>query len=187
MDIREATKNVMDASAVFAGILSTFPQQQMTLPFSARPFVSKTGGYILVSPQFPELTGEGYSIESMASGQLILDQQTRIALLTYRGSLARLAELENEFERLATMWKSERRASSSSTGLSMHPAYQRIIGMGEKVLPFIFADLQREPDHWFWALRAITDENPVPSESRGNVQEMANAWLDWGRKKGYVS
>jgi hypothetical protein len=28
-------------------------------------------------------------------------------------------------------------------------------------------ELQREPDQWFWALEAITRENPVPAEAAG--------------------
>jgi len=67
----------------------------------------------------------------------------------------------------------------------MHPAYQQIIGLGPPALPLILAELDRELDHWFWALKAISGEDPVPIESRGNMREMANAWLKWGREKGY--
>jgi hypothetical protein len=35
------------------------------------------------------------------------------------------------------------------------------------------------------ALHAITGANPVPPASRGNLQEMADAWLAWGLEKGY--
>jgi hypothetical protein len=65
--------------------------------------------------------------------------------------------------------------------------YQRIIGMGIAVVPLILEQLQREPDQWFWALESITDENPVPHESMGNVQAMAHAWIDWGRRNGFVA
>jgi hypothetical protein len=51
--------------------------------------------------------------------------------------------------------------------------------MGEKALPFIYFELQKEPDHWFWALKAITCEDPVPKEQRGNLQLMTIAWLKW--------
>jgi hypothetical protein len=61
----------------------------------------------------------------------------------------------------------------------MHPAYQQIIGMGVDALPLILRELEREPDHWFWALEAITGENPVPPTDRGRLNEMARAWLRW--------
>ena len=64
--------------------------------------------------------------------------------------------------------------------MAMHPAYQQIIGMGTPALPLIFQELQREPDHWFWALGAITGENPVPEEDAGDLDAMTDAWLSWG-------
>jgi hypothetical protein len=70
--------------------------------------------------------------------------------------------------------------------MAMHPAYQQIIGMGTPAVPLILAELKRGVDHWFWALRAITRENPVPPESLGDMDAMAAAWLAWGRMKGYA-
>jgi hypothetical protein len=71
--------------------------------------------------------------------------------------------------------------------MSMHPAYQRIIGMGEKAIPLILAELAERPGHWFWALASITGEDPVAEQSRGKLREMASAWLAWGRQKGYIA
>src|SRR5580693_5487579 len=48
--------------------------------------------------------------------------------------------VETEFNRLATEWKSGRHASSSVTANAMHPAYQRIIGLGKPVLPLILRE-----------------------------------------------
>ncbi len=46
--------------------------------------------------------------------------------------------------------------------------------------------LRRKPDHWFIALEEITGENPVPPESEGKTQKMAQAWIQWGIKGGYI-
>ena len=69
----------------------------------------------------------------------------------------------------------------------LHPAYQQIVGMGAEALPFILAELERKPEHWFWALRAITREDPVPPSHRGNVVLMARDWLQWAKRKGLCS
>ena len=50
---------------------------------------------------------------------------------------------------------------------------------GLPAVPLILAELRRELDHWFWALRAITGEDPVPAERRGNMKEMVEIWLEW--------
>jgi hypothetical protein len=75
---------------------------------------------------------------------------------------------------------------SSVTEIVMHPSYQQIIGMGPTAIPLIFLSMRREHDHWFWALSAITGENPVHIEHRGKIKEMTDAWLDWGQKHLYL-
>jgi len=90
-----------------------------------------------------------------------------------------------KFQELAQQWKTGRTPSSVINRMAMHPAYQQIIGMGKKAVPLIFAEMNREIDHWFWALNAIEGIDPVPKESRGNVKEMALAWFQWGRQQGY--
>lgn len=94
--------------------------------------------------------------------------------------------LEEEFVRLAAQWKDETRFLSFSHKIAMNFAYQRIIGMGHDVLPLILRELQKEPHHWFWALRAITGEDPVPPESQGKIPEMVSAWIRWAEEHGII-
>ena len=54
--------------------------------------------------------------------------------------------------------------------------------MGPEVVPLLLGELERVPDHWFRALHALTDADPVPDTSRGKVPEMADAWLRWARE-----
>ena len=94
-------------------------------------------------------------------------------------------KLKQRFYQLTNTWKNETKYSSSILEMSMHPAYQQIIGMGTKVVPLILGILAREPKHWFWALTAITGEDPIPEEDKGKLQAMTKAWLDWGTRHGY--
>jgi hypothetical protein len=106
-----------------------------------------------------------------------------------RVTQARLAAAERtrwEFLRLAEAWRTECGTSSNMVKIHLQPSYQRIIGLGPEVLPFIFAEMKCRPDFWFWALRAITGENPVPAEHAGDLQRMTQDWLDWAEKKGYA-
>ena len=90
-----------------------------------------------------------------------------------------------KFTALAKTWKAERGPQSSITRISVHPAYQQIIGMGDAAVPLILRELESSPDHWFWALNAITGVDPIPVSSRGVIPEMIKAWLDWGAQHGY--
>lgn len=91
---------------------------------------------------------------------------------------------EQRFQELSRQWKEATLVTSSITEMATHPAYQQIIGMGQDALPFILAELRCQPDHWFWALRAITGEDPVPDGDRGKLERIAQAWLEWGRRRG---
>ncbi len=94
------------------------------------------------------------------------------------------AELARVFSDLAQRWRRETAAHSVLQKKVLHPAYQRIIGLGPAVVPYILRELQREPAHWFWALNAITGADPAPAGS--TFQEAAEAWLKWGRERGYL-
>jgi hypothetical protein len=93
--------------------------------------------------------------------------------------------LEQTFHELVRIWRKETRFTSSVTDMAMHRSYQRIIGLGPTAVPLLLRELEQQPDHWFWALHAITGVDPTTPEQKGKVQEMAKAWLDWGREAGY--
>jgi hypothetical protein len=86
------------------------------------------------------------------------------------------------FKELAADWRSAAGFLSDTNEICGHPSYQQIIGMGILALPFLFAELEREPEHWFWALKAITGADPIPEEHLGNVELMSRDWLDWAEK-----
>lgn len=104
------------------------------------------------------------------------------------GRFANSAEIDVEalFHSLAEQWRKERGATSSITKMAMCPSYQKIIAIGPRAIPLILRQMESEgdqPDMWFWALRALTDADPVPEANRGDVVRMAHAWLGWGRQR----
>jgi hypothetical protein len=110
--------------------------------------------------------------------------QQRDAYEHYSFPLSRATPAQR-FRELAAAWRSATAYLSSPTDMAIHPAYQQIIGMGYEAVPFILAELRDGPEHWFWALRAITGVDPVQPEHRGKIAEMAEAWLRWGQIEGY--
>lgn len=95
-------------------------------------------------------------------------------------------QLSQRFRKLAAVWQEECCHLSSVREMALHPAYQQIIGMGPAVLPYLLDELEREPDHWFWALQSITGADPVRPEHQGRVGEMAQDWLRWAGRRGGV-
>jgi hypothetical protein len=96
-------------------------------------------------------------------------------------------DMRERFRRLAAEWKEQSRYLSNTAQMALLRPYQRIIGMGPPVVPLILEELQREPNQWFWALEAITDENPVPPEAAGRVRLIAEVWVEWGKRNGILA
>lgn len=96
-------------------------------------------------------------------------------------------DTRERFQRLSSEWKERSKYLSNTAQMAMLKPYQRIIGMGKDALPLILEELKREPDHWFWALEMITEEDPVPPEAAGRVIQMAQAWIEWGKQQGHLA
>lgn len=96
------------------------------------------------------------------------------------------AALETRFRTLAQRWKDDCGFLSSTSAMVSHPAYQSIIELGQPVVPILLRELEKEPVHWFEALKAITGEDPVSRDDWGNIPAMRLAWLAWGRSRNLV-
>ena len=94
-------------------------------------------------------------------------------------------DLAEQFTNLAAVWREAALPLSSSRQVIAHPAYQAIIALGPAVVPLLLRELEREPDHWFAALRTLTGANPVTLEQQGQISAMAQSWLRWGKEQGY--
>lgn len=97
------------------------------------------------------------------------------------------SNFRDRFQKLAAQWKAESQYMSNVVQMAILQSYQSIVGMGEPAVTLILEELRREPDQWFWALEAITQENPVPSSAMGDVDAMAKAWIEWGIQNGYIA
>jgi hypothetical protein len=95
------------------------------------------------------------------------------------------SDLEEEFNRLAETWRKDTRMLSFIRQKAMHPAYQKIIGMGKEALPFIFRELKERGGDWIWALEMITRIKPEGTQST-KFKDVVTAWLNWGRTHGFT-
>jgi hypothetical protein len=91
-----------------------------------------------------------------------------------------------EFKKHERKWKRQTHHISSPIDKYLHPSYARIIGLGWPAVAHILQSLKRRPDDWFYALRSITGENPVPNSAAGDVRRMTDIWLHWGEQRGLI-
>ena len=93
---------------------------------------------------------------------------------------------EQMFRNAVAEWTCEKRTNVEREKLAAHPAFRRIVAMGQEAVPYLLREVKREPNLLVLALREITGENPAPRESRGKISEVAKAWVAWGEKKGLL-
>ena len=96
----------------------------------------------------------------------------------------RTESIRAEFEALSKKWQRETKYLSLISKVVVHPAYLRIIGMGEPAIQLVLESLRDKPAHWFVALQAMSGASPCtisasPSEARIE-------WLEWGKSQGYI-
>lgn len=120
----------------------------------------------------------------------LIDRQTNtVTLMSSRDLVVApkpSARAEQKFRALAEQWYTDTLFSSAYLDKILHPAYQKILTLGEDAIPLILRELRDMPNDWFWALRVLSDEDPAASERAGDINAIAGAWLMWGEKKGYI-
>jgi hypothetical protein len=111
------------------------------------------------------------------SSSVVLDHELPVGL-------GRLDPDRVAFAELAETWRRETRGLSLMHQKALHPSYQRIIGMGERAIPFILDALATDSSDWHWALTAITGATPLADVDRGQRDRIRAAWLKWARERG---
>lgn len=82
---------------------------------------------------------------------------------------------------LITEWREDMLFISSIDTIRKHPSYNRLLEIGEEVIPYCINQL-RNKDYaiqHFIILAGITKENPVEYKNAGVIVKMAEDWIDW--------
>jgi hypothetical protein len=114
--------------------------------------------------------------------KVVLDSSHNVATIKAYGT----DRVSSEFKKHERRWLAQTRHLSSPIDKYLHPSYARIIGLGWAVVPYVLNSLKRRPNDWFYALRAVTGENPVSASAAGDIRRMANLWIAWGEGKGLI-
>ena len=100
---------------------------------------------------------------------------------------SRFAESEEvRFTRLAAQWKRETGMASVDAFRLSHPAYQKILKMGERAIPLILEELLRSPDRWLDALEILAEPEVDPVRPGATYKQAIEDWIHWGKVHGYL-
>lgn len=87
------------------------------------------------------------------------------------------------FNELAKQWRRETRHCSVLSQRYAHPAYRKILAMGQDAIPWILNELRDRPDRWFSALADLTEYDEIGSDH--TFDSAVEAWLEWGQRNNY--
>lgn len=112
------------------------------------------------------------------------------AVNAFKGNSVLISDrIENQefkhFLQLKDKWKSETLYYSSSSHIFNNSAYREIIALGSKTIPWIIRELKKTNDHWFYALKKISGENPINPDHYGIIPKMKEDWIEWAQKNNY--
>lgn len=93
--------------------------------------------------------------------------------------------IEEKFIELSDKWKNETKGFSQAASKINNTNYLTIIGLGiiypEKVTKLILMDLQIQSSYWHYALKKITQQNPIPKGLGTNIEKARQYWLEWAK------
>lgn len=96
---------------------------------------------------------------------------------------------QERYDTLFAEWRRDTCILSSTSAIAKHPACREIVAAGAASLPFLLAELAygNRGGAWgvFAALSEITNDDPGGYEP-GVVGQVREAWLRWGRGRGYL-
>lgn len=93
--------------------------------------------------------------------------------------LERNNNLAITFTRLRTEWINDTFHTADMHFAFFHPAYQKIISMGDPIIPHLIRDMITNETHWFYALNTIVGKSVVKEEHLGKVELMIKDWVEW--------
>ena len=97
---------------------------------------------------------------------------------------------DDQFIQLAANWKNETKGLSQIASKINNKNYFTIIGMGvsnpDRITKLILQDLQKGNSYWHYALKKITNANPVPKGLATNIEQTSKFWLQWGTENNKI-
>jgi hypothetical protein len=99
------------------------------------------------------------------------------------GKTEMFSTVEEKFGALAEAWH-EAQIGSARIDFQ-HAAYHQVIGMGWEAVPLLLERIRQREVGWIYAMKCITGDQVGTPELRG--QQVLDAWLEWGKSRGYLS
>lgn len=98
-----------------------------------------------------------------------------------RENFQKYIEIINEINRLLDKVREDTGCYSTHIHMLLHPDYQKLVDMGDIIVPYIVHLMTQSGAHWihFFLLKELTGAQPVPPEHAGRFTHILIDWLQW--------
>ncbi len=90
-----------------------------------------------------------------------------------------------KFHKFYKQWQEEVAFESNGRKIIENENYQKIIELGESIIPSIIDKYRTSQEHWSFALRAITGVNMGENELEGDLNKIRSKWLEWATENDF--
>ena len=96
------------------------------------------------------------------------------------------ADFIGSFYAVLRRWESETAFLSDPDAITNHPSYRALVAHAKLVLPLILNELRLSPSPLVWVLEESLGASPYLPQDVGDIPAMAEAWIAWGERSGYI-
>lgn len=91
-------------------------------------------------------------------------------------------ETEKRFHELLENWRNETVMLSSISKITDNESFKQIVALGEKVVPFILAEIETNPSNLVWALNMIYNKR-ISDNRNISITESCRLWVSELKKR----
>ena len=95
-------------------------------------------------------------------------------------------ECRETLARLARQCRRDTQMLSNPRQIATNPAYQQVVRLGKRTIPYIVDAMKKDRDLWFAALAAITGEEPQGFSVVSDIGTAIDMWVKLANKRRWI-
>jgi hypothetical protein len=100
------------------------------------------------------------------------------------GKTVEFATILDKFNALADAWDNFN--SDRSVVDYDDLSHLQLMSMGPSIIPLLMERLRKGSGRWIYALKCISGEEAETADMRGDADRVIEAWVQWGKRNGYI-
>ena len=135
--------------------------------------------FIDIPPSVKEVEKTKIEYTELKEDEMTIDES--LLLMEIDEDFIEQSFLKSKFDSLVQQWKESTMFDSSISKIINDESFQRIIHLGERAIPLIIDEIEKEPSVLVWALNILTNSD-LNSGQRLTIEGACRAWVKLYKK-----